>query len=173
MHTNNASYENVRIVLLSLWVPDLFSGEFWMTRKNYLFSTFSSLLVAVFMIAAYTTAADAHRSKHRHNHNGGITFGFGSGGIFGGVIVGGGKYGRRSHCHGRSYCHRHSNRGYHNHNRRGIEVYPRHTAPRYKRGRRGSAHVRWCDNRYRSYDIYTDTFQPYKGRRKRCNSPFD
>lgn len=149
-----------------------------MKRKNYLFSTFSSLLVAVFMIAAYSSAANAHGSKHRHNHKGGITLGFGSHGIFGGVITRGGKYGhrshgRRSHCHGRSYCHRHSNRGYHNHNRRGIEIYPRHTAPRHHRSRRGSAHVKWCISRYRSYDIYTDTFQPYKGRRKRCNSPFD
>ncbi|WP_306262189.1 BA14K family protein [Pararhizobium sp. IMCC21322] len=144
-----------------------------MKRKNYLFSTFSSLLVAVFMIATYSSAASAHGSKYRQNYKGGIILGFGSHGVFGGVKTRGGKYGRRSHCHGRSYCHRHANRGYHNHNKRGVKTYPRHTAPRYYRSRRGSAHVNWCDNRYRSYDIYTDTFQPYKGGRKRCNSPFD
>lgn len=146
-----------------------------MRRKNSLFSIFSSLLVAVFMIAAYSSVADAHSKKHRHKHGSGITLGFGGSGLYGGVILGG-KYSRRSsrsHCHGRSYCHRHSNRGYHDHNRRGVVIYPRHTAPRYHRGGRGSAHVNWCINRYRSYDVYTDTFQPYKGRRKRCNSPFD
>ncbi|MEH6727285.1 MAG: BA14K family protein [Hyphomicrobiales bacterium] len=145
-----------------------------MKRKNSLFSICSSLLVAVFLIASYSSAADAHGSKHRYKHRGGVTLDFGSHGVFGGVILGG-KYSRRSgrsHCHGRSYCHRHSNRGYHDHNRRGVVIYPRHTAPRYNRSRQGSAHVDWCDNRYRSYDIYTDTFQPYKGGRKRCNSPF-
>lgn len=145
-----------------------------MKRKKSLFSICSSLLVAVFLIASYTSAADARSSKHRHNHRGGVILNFGSQGLFGGVILGG-KYSRRSgrsHCHGRSYCHRHSNRGYHDHNRRGVVIYPRHTAPRYNRSRRGSAHVNWCDNRYRSYDIYSDTFQPYKGGRKRCNSPF-
>ncbi len=34
-------------------------------------------------------------------------------------------------------------------------------------------HYRWCDNRYRSYDYQTNTFQPYEGPRKRCNSPYD
>lgn len=34
-------------------------------------------------------------------------------------------------------------------------------------------HYRWCDDRYRSYDPASDTFQPYEGPRKRCNSPYD
>ncbi len=34
-------------------------------------------------------------------------------------------------------------------------------------------HYRWCDNRYRSYDFETNTFQPYNGPRRRCNSPYD
>ncbi len=36
-----------------------------------------------------------------------------------------------------------------------------------------SRHVRWCDNRYRSYRISDDTFQPYNGPRRRCNSPYN
>jgi hypothetical protein len=36
----------------------------------------------------------------------------------------------------------------------------------------GSAHVRWCYNRYRSYDARTDSFMGYDGRRHRCNSPY-
>ena len=34
-------------------------------------------------------------------------------------------------------------------------------------------HYRWCDDRYRSYDYETNTFQPYNGPRRRCNSPYD
>ena len=35
------------------------------------------------------------------------------------------------------------------------------------------AHYNWCDQRYRSYDARSDTFQPYNGPRQRCNSPYD
>ena len=33
-------------------------------------------------------------------------------------------------------------------------------------------HVRWCQMRYRSYDAYTNTFQPYNGPRQVCVSPY-
>lgn len=33
-------------------------------------------------------------------------------------------------------------------------------------------HVRWCQARYRSYDPYSDTFQPNRGPRQRCRSPY-
>jgi len=33
-------------------------------------------------------------------------------------------------------------------------------------------HVRWCQMRYRSYDPYSDTFQPNRGPRRRCASPY-
>ena len=33
-------------------------------------------------------------------------------------------------------------------------------------------HVRWCQARYRSYDPYSDTFQPNRGPRLRCVSPY-
>lgn len=143
-----------------------------MKRKYSLFSVFSGLLVAVFMLAAYSSTAEAHSSKYHRKHSSGFTFGFGSHGAYGG-IVSSRRYSSKSHCHGHRYCHRHSNRGYHDHRKRGVTIYPRHTAPRYRRHGSGSAHVNWCFKKYRSYDIYTDTFQPYKGRRKRCNSPFD
>lgn len=41
-------------------------------------------------------------------------------------------------------------------------------APAY----RGDPHVQWCSQRYRSYDVRTDTFQPYNGPRRYCNSPY-
>lgn len=44
-------------------------------------------------------------------------------------------------------------------------------APVY-RSQSGSAHVRWCYNRYRSYRAYDDTYQPYDGPRRQCYSPY-
>ncbi|MHB0952546.1 MAG: BA14K family protein [Allorhizobium sp.] len=38
--------------------------------------------------------------------------------------------------------------------------------------RLSSAHVRWCMNRYRSYNPRTDTYFGYDGRFHRCNSPY-
>lgn len=35
-----------------------------------------------------------------------------------------------------------------------------------------SSHVRWCQARYRSYDAYSNTFQPYRGPRQVCISPY-
>lgn len=35
-----------------------------------------------------------------------------------------------------------------------------------------SAHVNWCLNRFRSYDVGSDTYLGYDGRRHRCNSPY-
>lgn len=46
-------------------------------------------------------------------------------------------------------------------------VYP---APGY--GNVGGSHVAWCQNRYRSYRAYDDTFQPNYGPRRRCVSPY-
>nr|WP_246727764.1 BA14K family protein [Chelativorans sp. Marseille-P2723] len=37
---------------------------------------------------------------------------------------------------------------------------------------RADAHVQWCLSRYRSYDVRTDTFQPYNGPRRYCISPY-
>jgi len=36
-----------------------------------------------------------------------------------------------------------------------------------------SQHVAWCDEKYRSYNVRTDSFQPYNGPRRRCNSPYN
>ncbi len=48
--------------------------------------------------------------------------------------------------------------------------------PRYHHHRRAiriaDPHVRWCYNRYRSYDRYSNSFQPYHGRRRTCVSPY-
>lgn len=36
----------------------------------------------------------------------------------------------------------------------------------------GSAHVRWCQDRYRSYRASDNSFQPYNGPRQQCYSPY-
>ena len=40
--------------------------------------------------------------------------------------------------------------------------------PRY----RVSGHEEWCAARYRSYDSWSDTWQPYRGPRRHCRSPY-
>lgn len=36
----------------------------------------------------------------------------------------------------------------------------------------GTGHYQWCENRYRSYRASDNTFQPYNGPRRQCNSPY-
>jgi hypothetical protein len=36
----------------------------------------------------------------------------------------------------------------------------------------GNAHVEWCYDRYRSYRASDNTYQPYNGPRRQCNSPY-
>ncbi|OJT96379.1 MAG: hypothetical protein BGN83_21830 [Rhizobium sp. 63-7] len=36
----------------------------------------------------------------------------------------------------------------------------------------GSDHVSWCQNRWRSYRAYDNTYQPYNGPRRVCVSPY-
>ena len=38
--------------------------------------------------------------------------------------------------------------------------------------RSGSSHVEWCADRWRSYDRYSDTYQPSNGPRRVCVSPY-
>ena len=33
-------------------------------------------------------------------------------------------------------------------------------------------HYEWCSGRYRSYDAYSNSFQPYNGPRQQCISPY-
>jgi hypothetical protein len=42
----------------------------------------------------------------------------------------------------------------------------------YAYGGGWDAHVQWCLQRYRSYDVASDSFLSYDGNRYRCNSPY-
>jgi len=80
---------------------------------------------------------------------------------------------------------RHRHRDRRHHYRGGTSFYfhfgppPRyHAPPRYRHApprhayRLPAAHVRWCHNRYRSYRVSDNTFQPYHGPRRQCRSPY-
>ncbi|RWX77187.1 BA14K family protein [Neorhizobium lilium] len=45
-------------------------------------------------------------------------------------------------------------------------------APVYRSTGINPRHAEWCSNRYRSYDAYSNTFQPYNGPRQSCVSPY-
>lgn len=47
---------------------------------------------------------------------------------------------------------------------------PTYRAPAYRTA--SQAHMRWCQDRYRSYRAYDNTFQPYYGPRQQCISPY-
>lgn len=52
---------------------------------------------------------------------------------------------------------------------------PRYIAPKPRRHHRAGlsgAHIRWCENRYRSYRAWDNTYQPYNGARRQCWSPY-
>jgi hypothetical protein len=48
--------------------------------------------------------------------------------------------------------------------------YGGYSQPYYYSG--GRAHVRWCLNHKRTYDVRSDTFMGYDGYRHRCRSPY-
>ncbi|WP_029074383.1 BA14K family protein [Kaistia adipata] len=50
-----------------------------------------------------------------------------------------------------------------------IASQPREVAPPHL----STSHLRWCEDRYRSYRASDNTFQPYQGPRQQCFSPFN
>jgi hypothetical protein len=57
-----------------------------------------------------------------------------------------------------------------------VEPAPRYIepapAPVYRASGLNPRHYEWCAGRYRSYDSYSNTFQPYNGPRQQCYSPY-
>lgn len=60
---------------------------------------------------------------------------------------------------------------YYNGRRFLFEVEPERPAARPGHGQ-WAAHLAWCRDRYRSYRAADNTFQPYKGPRRKCRSPY-
>ncbi|MBW9056488.1 BA14K family protein [Rhizobium mesosinicum] len=53
-----------------------------------------------------------------------------------------------------------------------VVAQPRYYAPAPAPSGMTPRHVAWCENRYRSYRVYDNTFQPYNGPRQQCYSPY-
>ncbi len=141
--------------------------------KKFLSITAIALLSST-MILTSIISADAHWKNGRRHSHGGAAAGI-AGAIIGGAIIGGAianSNRRRSsrHCH-RGYCHRH-NYEYSDHRHRPV-VYdppPRRRPP--PRRDYGDRHEDWCYDRYRSYRARDNTYQPYRGGRRYCQSPY-
>lgn len=134
---------------------------------NKFLSLSMAALLAGTMIMLSFSEADA---RHKRRHNLGIAGAIIGGAIIGGAIANSNRRSRNRHCH-RGYCHRH-NYQYSNHRHRPV-VYnppPRRRAP--PRRNYGDRHEDWCYDRYRSYRAYDNTYQPYRGRRRYCQSPY-
>ncbi|MGE3307472.1 MAG: BA14K family protein, partial [Rhizobiaceae bacterium] len=52
-------------------------------------------------------------------------------------------------------------------------ILPRRAPARAYYGGGLDAHQQWCLNRWRSYDVRSDTYQPSRGDRRYCNSPYN
>jgi len=78
----------------------------------------------------------------------------------------GGKGHHGKHGHHGHHGHGHHRHGYHGHKFFTFQVYK---APNYGYWQQ---HLAWCQNHYRSFRAFDNTFQPIKGRRRVCISPF-
>ncbi len=112
--------------------------------KKFLSLSMAALLAGTIVVLSFSDA-DA---RHRRWHGGGVAAGVAAG-IIGGAIIGGAIA---------------------NSNRRYDRRYDRRYRPRPVY--RGDAHEEWCFRRYRSYRAYDNTFQPYRGGRRYCRSPY-
>ncbi len=99
-----------------------------------------------------------------------------------------GRYGRwsRGSRHNQRWSHRRHNR--HNHDNwwwgpaagfglgLALGAAPRvYAYPSYRTVPRvgvNAAHIAWCEDRYRSYRAWDNSFKPYHGPRRQCNSPY-
>ena len=117
-------------------------------------------------------SAQAHYTKYKHRHHNGTKAAIALG-IAGLVIGGAVAHSRtRSHCHGRNYCHIHGHNRSHFHTRSGAIRYgsPKRTVRKVVRI--SNAHARYCFGKYKSYRVSDNTYQPFKGPRRACRSPF-
>ncbi len=87
------------------------------------------------------------------------------------------REGRHQHRGNHRFERRHWEPRYQRHWERpqfGIRIVPEYR-PRYRQAPEiglSRAHVNWCENRYRSYRAWDNTFQPYSGPRQQCWSPY-
>ncbi|WP_299816592.1 BA14K family protein [uncultured Roseibium sp.] len=85
-----------------------------------------------------------------------------------------GSHGHKGGYHHKNHGYHHKNHGYHHKNRgfRHNNYWYRHNTYKVQRGNNWQQHVAWCSDRYRSYRAQNNTFQPFKGQRRLCSSPY-
>ncbi|MEM7300534.1 MAG: BA14K family protein [Pseudomonadota bacterium] len=133
-------------------------------RKTIVFVLAGIMGITMTLVTPNGAFAHFNGLPHNHRGGGGVAAAGAALGFLGGVAVGAAIAGaNRRHCH-RGYCHRHNYVRGHYHQR------SRPVRRRVRRG--GSAHENWCYSRYRSYRAYDNTYQPYRGGRRRCISPY-
>jgi hypothetical protein len=98
------------------------------------------------------------------------------GGLIAGAVIGSIVRAGQNHCHGQ-VCHSHGYaRAYHYHDAYGNILYqgPQYQSPAPQYAEQyPEAHYDWCFDRYRSYDLPTNSFQPFGNRpRQPCISPY-
>ena len=128
----------------------------------------ATLLAGTLVMLSFSQADARHRRSHRVAA--GIAGAIIGGAIIGGAIANSNRRSRNRHCH-RGYCHTH-NYQYSDHRHRPV-VYdppPRRRPP--PRRDYGDRHEDWCYDRYRSYRSRDNTYQPYRGGRRYCRSPY-
>ena len=136
--------------------------------KKFLSLSMAALLAGTMVMLSFSDADARH--KRRHGVAAGVAAGIIGGAIIGGAIANSNRRRSNRHCH-RGYCHRH-NYEYSDHRHRPV-VYdppPRRRAP--PRREYGDRHEDWCYDRYRSYRARDNTYQPYRGGRRYCRSPY-
>lgn len=92
--------------------------------------------------------------------------------------AGGHKWRRHHHSRDRHHRHRGRDRGFDGSDiAAGIagviigSVIANANRPVYRSS--GNPHVNWCYGHYKSYRAYDNTFQPYHGPRRQCDSPYN
>ncbi len=136
--------------------------------KKFLSLSMAALLAGTMVVLSFSDADARH--KRRHGVGAGIAAGIIGGAIIGGAIANSNRRSRDRHCH-RGYCHTH-NYQYSDHRHRPVVYDPpprRRPPPRRDYGER---HEDWCYDRYRSYRARDNTYQPYRGGRRYCQSPY-
>lgn len=135
--------------------------------------TFDAADAATPVRAAISTPANPSlvEAQYRHHRGGGHNWHHGGGGRYYGHDR---YYGRRGYYGGGSGFYLGFGTPYYGgyyspYYARPYYARPTYVVPAY---RGGSAHVRWCYNRYRSYRASDNTYQPYNGPRRQCYSPY-
>jgi BA14K-like protein len=136
-----------------------------------------SVGICAVALAAAPSMTSFDRAYAGNNFWKGIGIGIGAA-IVGGAIANAVRAGQQ-HCHqGQTYyCHSHAYaNAYHYHDyQAGPILYQQVAAPPPPPAGQivlPQPHVTWCYNHYRSYDLNSNSYQPYEGPRRPCISPY-